>query len=145
MSISDDGIKGFNPRSPIFVFTLCLIKFFNSSLVRFSRSPISNILSIKLNSNCNAVLAASLISATNSGVLNSGCSSISVLNNQQPALLCNDSSLTDHSTICPTPLSRFLILNDKRTAKELNKFTPSVKAEKIASDLALSCQLASPL
>jgi len=36
-------------------------------------------------------------------------------------------------------------LNDNRTANEENKLTPSVNAEKIANDLALSCQFASPL
>ena len=35
-------------------------------------------------------------------------------------------------------------LNDNKTANEENKFTPSVKAENIANDLALSCQLGFP-
>ena len=32
-----------------------------------------------------------------------------------------------------------------KTAKDENKFTPSVNAENIANDLALSCQSTSPL
>jgi len=80
-----------------------------------------------------------------SGVLREGFSSIRVLNNQHPASECIDSSLIDHSTICPTPFNLFLNLNDNKIAKELKRFTPSVKAENIANDFARSCQSTSSL
>ena len=116
------------------------MKFLSSSLVKFSKSPISKTFSINPNSNSIAAVAASLMSASSFGVLNSGCSFINVLNNQHPASECSDSSLTDHSTIWPIPFSLFLILNESNTAKELNKLTPSVNAEKIARETALLCQ-----
>ena len=109
-----------------------------------SKSPISYTLSIKSNSNFKDNLAASSICAFNSGVFNSGFSFNKVLNNQHPALECKDSSLILHSTICPTPFNLLRILNESKIANELNKFTPSVKAENIANDLALSCQSGLP-
>ena len=104
--------------------TLFFIKLIKSSLLQPSKSPNSYTFSIKSNSNFNDKRAASFIAASNSGVFNSGCSINKVLNNQQPAFECRDSSLILHSTIWPTPLSKFLSLNDNKTAKELNKFTP---------------------
>ena len=41
-------------------------------------------------------------------------------------------------------IAKFLNLNDNKTANDENKFTPSVNAENIAKDLALSCQSGLP-
>jgi hypothetical protein len=64
-----------NPKSPILVLTLCLINDTKSYFEQPSKSPISYTLSIKSNSNFKDNKAASLISALNSGVFNSGFSS----------------------------------------------------------------------
>ena len=95
-------------------------------------------MSIKSNSNFKDNKAACLMSSFNSGEFNSGFSSSNVLNNQHPASECNDSSLIDHSTICPTPFNLFYNLNDNKIANDENKLTPSVNAENIANDCAIS-------
>ena len=68
----------------------------------------------------------------------SGFSSIKVLNNQQPASECKDSSRTDQLTIVSTPSNKLKREKFISIAKELNKFTPSVNPLNIASDLAIS-------